>query len=42
MKRLINMGVDAIETDYPHVLKEILRARRHEGVGRLENQPDGE
>lgn len=26
MRRLVTMGVDAIETDYPHVLKEILEA----------------
>jgi glycerophosphoryl diester phosphodiesterase len=30
MRRLINMGVDAIETDYPHVLKEILEAKNRE------------
>jgi glycerophosphoryl diester phosphodiesterase len=25
MRHYIDMGVDAIETDYPHVLKELLK-----------------
>lgn len=39
MRRLINMGVDAIETDYPHVLKEILEEGNGMGEVRLGGAP---